>query len=231
MENYLIIGASSGIGRELALMLKFQGHEVYGTYYKNRPDAAEGIHYFPFAALDSSLDDEQLPDHLNGLAYCPGSISLKPFSRLKQEGLLEDMKLNVFGAVNVIQKVLPKLKQADQSSIVLFSTVAVQLGLPFHTTVSMVKGALEGLTRSLAAELAPKVRVNAIAPSLTDTPLAKSLLSNEEKKNANAQRHPLRRVGESRDIANMAAFLLTDQSSWISGQILPVDGGMSSMRI
>jgi NAD(P)-dependent dehydrogenase (short-subunit alcohol dehydrogenase family) len=126
--------------------------------------------------------------------------------------------------------VLPRLKISENASIVLFSTVAVQTGLPFHTQVAASKGALEGLTKALAAEYAPKIRVNCIAPSLTDTPLAASLLNNEQKKEANTLRHPLKRIGTTEDIANMAAFLLSKKASWITGQILHVDGGMSSLK-
>ena len=133
--------------------------------------------------------------------------------------------------MKVIQAVLPKLRAGHQPSIVLFSTVAVQLGLPFHTQVAASKGAIEGLTRALSAELAPAIRVNAVAPSLTDTPLAKNLLSNDEKRSANAQRHPLKRIGTAGDIAQTAAFLLSEKASWITGQIFAVDGGMSTIRI
>ncbi len=126
--------------------------------------------------------------------------------------------------------ILPRLKKVENSSIVLFSTVAVQTGLPFHTQVAASKGAIEGLTKALAAELAPKVRVNCIAPSLTNTPLAASLLNTDQKVEANAQRHPLKRIGSTEDIANMAMFLLSDKASWITGQILHVDGGMSSIK-
>jgi NAD(P)-dependent dehydrogenase (short-subunit alcohol dehydrogenase family) len=143
---------------------------------------------------------------------------------------MEDYHLQVLGAIKVIQNILPKLKSAENASIVLFSTVAVQLGFNFHTQVSTSKGALEGLTRALAAELAPVVRVNAIAPSLTDTPLAHKLLNNEEKKEVNGQRHPLKRIGHPKDIAEMAAFLLAEKSSWMTGQIIHVDGGISSIK-
>ncbi|GAB3658101.1 SDR family oxidoreductase [Echinicola sediminis] len=231
MGNYLIIGASSGIGRELALQLQGEGNQVIGTYFSKKPEEENNIQYLPFNVMEDKLDLGQLPDQLDGLAYCPGSIDLKPFSRIKEEDFLKGLRLNVYGAVRTIQEILPLLKQSNEGSILLFSTVAVQLGLTFHTEVSMVKGAIEGLVRSLAAELAPTIRVNAIAPSLTDTPLAGSLLNSDEKRKANAQRHPLRRIGKPEDIAEMAAFLLSSKSSWISGQILPVDGGMSSMRI
>jgi NAD(P)-dependent dehydrogenase (short-subunit alcohol dehydrogenase family) len=134
------------------------------------------------------------------------------------------------GAVKVLQQSISALKKADSASVVFFSTVAVQTGLSFHTSVASAKGALEGLTKSLACELAPKVRVNAIAPSLTDTPLASSLLSSDEKREANAKRHPLKKLGTTEDIANAAEFLLTDRSSWVTGQIINVDGGLGSLR-
>lgn len=142
-----------------------------------------------------------------------------------------DYQLQVLGAIQSIQSALPALKKSKQASVVLFSTVAVQQGLPFHSLVSASKGAIEGLTRALAAEFAPKIRVNAIAPSLTDTPLAENLLNSDAKREANAARHPLKRVGEATDIAHMAAFLLSDNASWISGQVLHVDGGISSLRV
>jgi NAD(P)-dependent dehydrogenase (short-subunit alcohol dehydrogenase family) len=126
---------------------------------------------------------------------------------------------------------LPRLKKAENASIVLFSTLAVQTGLNFHTQVAASKGAIEGLTKSLAAEFAPKIRVNCIAPSLTNTPLAASLVNTDQKMDASAQRHPLKRIGTTADIANMAAFLLSEKASWITGQILHVDGGMSSLKV
>jgi NAD(P)-dependent dehydrogenase (short-subunit alcohol dehydrogenase family) len=126
---------------------------------------------------------------------------------------------------------VPKLKLSENAAILLFSTVAVQIGLPYHTQVASSKGAIEGLTKSLAAEYAPKIRVNCIAPSLTDTPLAAGLLSNEQKREANAQRHPLKRVGTAEDMANLAEFLLSEKSSWITGQIMHVDGGISTLKI
>lgn len=133
--------------------------------------------------------------------YCPGSIQLKPFARIKAEDFAQDFQLQVIGAIRVIQQVLPILKASPQASIVLFSTVAVQTGFTFHTQVATSKGAIEGLTKALAAELAPKIRVNCIAPSITDTPLAGTLLSTPEKKEANAQRHPLKKIGAPEDIA------------------------------
>jgi NAD(P)-dependent dehydrogenase (short-subunit alcohol dehydrogenase family) len=231
MKNYLIIGGSSGIGKSLTQILVDSGHQVFATYNKNKPEfSITNLHNSYLNVLDEEMDLDYLPDQLHGVAYCPGSINLKPFSRIKPTAYLEDYKLQVLGAIKVLQAVLPKLKSAEQSSVVLFSTVAVQIGFNFHSQVAASKGAIEGLARSLAAEWAPAIRVNAIAPSLTDTPLASKLLSNYEKKEANAQRHPLKKIGTPRDIAEMAAFLLSEKSSWMTGQILHVDGGMSSIK-
>ncbi len=231
MDNYLIIGASSGIGLSLALQLAESGNNVIGTYNKNKPAIDNpNISFHHLNVLEETIAADILPVDLAGFAYCPGSINLRPFERIKAEDFEIDYKLQVIGAIKQLQIALPKLKQSQAASIVLFSTVAVQTGLPFHTQVAASKGALEGLTKSLAAEYAPKIRVNCIAPSLTDTPLAASLLNTEQKKEANALRHPLKRVGNAEDIANMAAFLLSDKASWISGQIFPVDGGMSAIK-
>ncbi|MBB6324946.1 NAD(P)-dependent dehydrogenase (short-subunit alcohol dehydrogenase family) [Algoriphagus iocasae] len=230
MKNILIIGASSGIGKALANSLSKNGNQVFGTYNQTLVESSENINFIQFDVLDSELDLSFLPEKLDGLVYCPGSINLKPFARIKAEDFLSDYSLQVVGAIQVIQKVLPLLKASENASIVLFSTVAVQKGFNFHAQVAASKGAIEGLTRSLAAEFAPSIRVNAIAPSITDTPLASKLLASEEKKEANAQRHPLKKIGSPEDIAEMAAFLLSDQSSWMTGQILHVDGGMSSIN-
>ncbi|MGA6924282.1 MAG: SDR family oxidoreductase [Desulfosarcina sp.] len=155
-------------------------------------------------------------DRIQGMAYCPGSIRLRPFHRLKAEDFLADLEINLLGAVKAIQACLPGLKRADApGSIVLFSTVAVKTGMPFHASIASAKGAIEGLTRSLAAEFAPRIRVNAIAPSLTDTSLADALLSDDGKRAAAAERHPLKRIGTPADIAAAAKFLLDDSASWI----------------
>lgn len=230
MGNYLIIGGSSGIGKELAAQLRKEGHTVYATYRNTEPDRNAGIEYHHLDVLDENINLDFVPETLDGIAYCPGSINLKPFARIKPDSFTEDFNLQVAGAVKALQAVLPNLKKGDNASVVLFSTVAVQSGFNFHTQVAASKGAIEGLTRALAAELAPGIRVNCIAPSLTDTPLAGKLLNSEEKKEANAQRHPLKRIGTPSDISSMAAFLLTPLSSWMTGQVLHVDGGMSSIK-
>jgi NAD(P)-dependent dehydrogenase (short-subunit alcohol dehydrogenase family) len=229
MSTYFIAGGSSGIGNSLAEMLAGEGHTVYATYNRNRKESTGSIQYLNWAAQATDQPELILPETLDGLAYCPGSINLKPFSRIKPEEFLADFNLQVVGAVKLIQQVLPLLRKSANPSVVLFSTVAVQKGLPFHSQVSASKGAIEGLTRALAAEFAPSIRVNCIAPSLTDTPLAASLLNTEQKKEANALRHPMKRVGTARDIAEMAAFLLSAKSSWMTGQIIGVDGGMGSL--
>ncbi len=232
MQHYLIIGASSGIGQELALQLAQSGKQVTATFHKNEPTVENPhIRFHHFNVLEDNPSLDFLPGELAGVVYCPGSINLRPFERIKPADFESDYKLQVIGAIKVLQMVLPVLKKSGNASIVLFSTLAVQTGLPFHTQVAASKGALEGLTKALAAEYAPKIRVNCIAPSLTDTPLAASLLNTEQKKEANALRHPLKRIGSTADIANMAAFLLSEKASWITGQIFHVDGGMSSLKI
>jgi NAD(P)-dependent dehydrogenase (short-subunit alcohol dehydrogenase family) len=229
--HYLIIGGSGGIGQQLARQLSQSGDEVTATYNKNRPAVPPpNTRFEHLDVLEETLSFDFLPDELAGLVYCPGSINLRPFERIKPADFIMDYGLQVIGAVKVIQAVLPRLKKSGQASIVLFSTVAVQTGLPYHTQVAASKGALEGLTKALAAEYAPKIRVNCIAPSLTDTPLAASLLNTDQKREANALRHPLKRIGTAEDIANMAAFLLSPKAGWLTGQVLHVDGGMSSLK-
>jgi len=230
MKNYLIIGGSSGIGKAIREQLISSGNNVYATYFQNDTFATEE-NYFSLDVRSEHPDLSFLPDVLDGFVYCPGAIDLKPFNRIKEASIIEDLNLQVMGAVRILQLILPKLKASGQGSVVLFSTVAVQTGFPFHAQVAISKGAIEGLTRSLAAEFAPTIRFNAIAPSLTKTPLAEKLLSSPEKIEANGQRHPLKRIGEAEDIAEAACFLLTDKSSWMTGQILHVDGGMSSLKI
>lgn len=231
MANYLIIGGSSGIGSSLVAQLVGEGHQVFATY-NTHPVVSSfpNLSYYPLNVLDETLDLSFLPEKLDGIAFCPGAIQLKPFARIQAADFIADYQLQVVGAIKVIQGALPALKNAEQASIVLFSTVAVQLGLNFHSLVSASKGAIEGLTKSLAAEFAPKIRVNAIAPSLTNTPLAAGLLNSDQKMEANAERHPLKRVGKPEDVSAMAAFLLSPKTSWITGQILSVDGGMGALK-
>lgn len=232
MSNYCIIGASSGIGKVTAQKLTETGHLVFSTYFNNSESmdlSVPNFHYLNI--LDENLNFDFLPEVLDGLVYSPGSINLRPFERIKATDFIADYELQVVGAIKVIQALLPRLKRSGNASIVLFSTLAVQTGLPYHTQVSASKGAIEGLTKALAAEYAPKIRVNCIAPSLTDTPLAHSLLNTEQKREANALRHPLKRIGTAEDIANLAEFLLSEKSGWITGQIHAIDGGLSTLKV
>lgn len=229
-KNIAVIGASKGIGLALIQKLAAQGQHVLATYAQTQPTFEHpNVKWQQVNVLNN--DELLFPDSLDGLVYCPGTISLKPFNRFSVQDFQSDYQLQVLGAIQTIQAALPALKKSKQASVVLFSTVAVQQGLPFHSLVSASKGAIEGLTRALAAEFAPKIRVNAIAPSLTNTPLAENLLNSDAKREANAARHPLKRVGEPTDLANMAAFLLSDEASWMSGQVVHVDGGISSLRV
>ncbi len=233
-KNIVIVGGTSGIGLALQKQLVAQGATVIVASRNRLADQqAAGVTHI---ALDVTSDVSSLaaalPETVHGVAYCPGTINLKPFARLTEDDFLKDWQVNVMGAVRVLQLVIPTLKKAQGASVVLFSTVAAGVGMNFHTSIASAKGALQGLTLSLAAEFAgSKIRFNAIAPSLTDTPLAGNLLSTPEKREASDKRHPLGRTGTAEDLAKMSAFLLSDDSSWISGQIFHVDGGMSTLKI
>jgi 3-oxoacyl-[acyl-carrier protein] reductase len=229
-KNYLIVGGSYGIGLEIVKTLVAQDAEVYvlARTNENLP-ISTNIHYQEFDVLgDEKID---LPDELHGVVYCPGSINLKPFRSLKPDAFRSDFEINVIGAVKVLQATQRLLQKTEHSSVVLFSTVAVGQGMPYHASVAASKGAIEGLAKTLAAEWAPKVRVNCVAPSLTDTPLAARLLSSDERREATAQRHPLKRIGTVSDISEAVCFLLSEKSGWMTGQILGVDGGMSALKI
>ena len=222
--NIVIIGGNSGIGKAIADRLGEIGANIF-LYSKSGRGTT---------SLDVSRefsDIPNLPDIIDGVVYCPGTINLKPFHRISIPEFQEEMEVNFFGAVRVLQACLKGLKKSSQASVVLFSTVAVQTGMGFHAGISSAKGAVEGLVRSLAAEWAPSgIRVNAVAPSLTDTPLAEKILSSPEKVEASAKRHPLGRVGSPEDISEAALFLLSGKSSWVTGQVFHVDGGMSVLK-
>lgn len=223
-KNIVIVGGNSGIGKATAELLGKAGANLF-LYSKSGNGTQE---------LDTSVDFTEipgLPEVIDGVVYCPGTINLKPFHRISIADFQKEMDVNFFGAVRVLQACLKGLKKSSNPAVVLYSTVAVQTGMGFHAGIASAKGAVEGLTRSLAAEWAPiKIRVNTIAPSLTETPLANALLSTPEKKEASDKRHPLGRVGSSEDIAEATVFLLSDKSSWMTGQILHIDGGMSNLK-
>lgn len=227
-KNILLIGGSHGIGLSVAEQM----NEDYNLYVASRTKEDLGnlsVTHITFDATSEDLDVDLLPEEIHGFVYCPGSINLKPFKMMSLEAFEKDMLINFFSLVKVIKTVMPKLTEG--ASMVLFSTVAVGKGMPYHTSVASSKGAIEGFGKSMAAEYAPKLRVNVVAPSLVDTPLAERLLNNDRKKEANALRHPLKRVGKASDIANIVVFLLSDKSSWMTGQVVGVDGGTSTLNV
>ena len=232
MRNYLIVGASSGIGLVVTKKLAAGENNVFALCRTG--DALTNISGVTFAACDVTDNNTALPNidtPIDGMAYLPGSITLKPFKMLRREDYLRDFEVNFLGATRAVQHYLPNLKDAENAAIVLMSTVAVQTGMAYHASIAGAKGAIEGLTRSLAAELAPSIRVNAVAPSLTETPLASHLINTTAKLATARKRHPLDRIGSPDDIANSVGFLLSEQAAWITGQVLAVDGGMSSLRM
>jgi NAD(P)-dependent dehydrogenase (short-subunit alcohol dehydrogenase family) len=226
MKNILLIGASSAIAQKLSEDLNNDHFKIYTI---SRTALASANHY----TYEGSITECNLPEFdfpIDGLVYFPGTINLKPFRSIKPSDVLLEFEINALGAFRCIQFYQKNLSMSEAASVVLFSSVAAQTGMPFHSSIAMSKAAIEGLTRSLAAELAPKIRVNCIAPSLTETPLASRLINTPEKIEQSGKRHPLQRIGNSNDIASMAAFLLSDNSSWMTGQVLKVDGGMSTLK-
>ncbi|WP_194850445.1 SDR family NAD(P)-dependent oxidoreductase [Nonlabens antarcticus] len=228
-RNILLIGGSHGIGNAIVQHLH-EGNNVFVASRENE-NLPDGVTHITFDASTDSLDLSKLPESLDGFVYCPGSINLKPFKMLKQEQFEEDMQINFFSLIKVTRDVLPLLTKEGTSSIVFFSTVAVQTGMPFHTSVAAAKGAIEGFAKALAAEYAPTVRVNVIAPSLVDTPLAGRLLNNDAKKEKMGELHPLKRVGTPEDIAGLAVYLLEQNAGWMTGQVLGLDGGKSTLDL
>ncbi|MFN7014132.1 MAG: SDR family NAD(P)-dependent oxidoreductase [Bacteroidia bacterium] len=226
MAKYLVVGGSNGIGSAVVSNLLQRDCKVV-VFSRTKPEI-ESIHWHQIDVVTSNTFPELY--HLDGLVYCLGSINLKPINRLSTDDFLNDLTINFLSAVKVFQQYLPLLKKSPNASVVFFSTVAVSQGMPFHASISAAKAALEGFAKSAAAELAPVVRINVVAPSLTDTPLASNLLNTDVKKENAANRHPLKRVGNVSDIADAAVYLLCD-AKWITGQTLHVDGGLSTLRV
>ena len=228
MKNILLIGGSYGIGLALAKELQNDCAVYIASRTFENTENIKATH-IPFDVQHDTLDLSKLPATIDGFAYLPGTINLRPFRGIKPESFLEDLQLNFIDMIKVLQTALPLITASELPSIVLFSSVAATSGLPFHTSIAASKGAVEGFAKALAAEYAPKMRVNVVAPSLTNTQLADKFLNNESKQEKSNQRHPLKRYGQPDDIAQMAAYLLSDKSSWISGQVFHVDGGMSTL--
>ncbi|RXP61919.1 SDR family oxidoreductase [Lutibacter sp. HS1-25] len=227
MKTIVIIGGSKGIG-EAILINQLDSHKVVNIS-RSKPSIIHKnlVHY------NCDILSDELPDldEVDSLIYCPGSINLKPFSRFKIADFQYDFEINFLGAVKAIQKYLPKLKDANNASILLFSTVATKLGMPFHTSIASSKSAVEGLVKSLGAELAPKIRINAIAPTITDTSLAEKLLRNDAMKETITERHPLKKYLIPQEVAAMADFLISQQSGSMSGQIITLDCGIVTFKI
>ncbi|WP_428331479.1 SDR family NAD(P)-dependent oxidoreductase [Mucilaginibacter sp.] len=231
-KNILVVGGSSGIGLSLVKLLKSNNAAVYVISRSKPADLPEGVAHLQ-ADITGNLDAVAsfLPDQLHGLVYSVGSINLKPFNRLTEDDFLNDYRINVLGAARIIQQALKQLKNAGSASVVLISSVAAKTGMPYHASIAAAKGAVEGMALSLAAELAmQQIRVNVVAPSLTDTPLAQNLLSSPEKREASAKRHPLAKYGQPEDISQAVAFLLANESSWITGQVIGIDGGLGKLK-
>ena len=237
-EKILIYGASGGIGSACARILSARGYSVH-LAGRNQPaiEALAEELQASFSIGDVSDDgffetaSAAAGESLSGLIYAVGSINLKTLGRLKRTDFLRDFELNALGAALAVQAAQPALKKSGHGSVVLFSSIAAAQGFSMHASVGMAKAAVSGLTLSLAAELAPSIRVNAIAPSLTQTPLAKGLLQSEAVAQSIAALHPIPRLGIAEEMAELAAFLLSAQASWITGQIIGVDGGRSTLRV
>ena len=227
MKKILVIGGSKGIGKSIVKSL-VDDYKVFNISRSKPTLSHQNLTHFSCDILADDLPDI---DTLDSLIYCPGSINLKPISRLKLEDFRNDFEINVVSAVKSIQKYLPSLKKGEKPSILLFSTVATKLGMPFHASVAAAKSAVEGLTKSLGAELAPTIRVNAIAPTVTDTDLASKLLRNERMIESITERHPLKKYLKPDEVADMATFLISDKASSISGQIFELDCGIVSFKI
>ena len=224
MSKTLIVGGTKGIGKRISELLENSDCIIFS---RDEINSTNNNHiYYNLDVINAEFPDI---DDLSSIIYCPGTINLKPFRSLKEEDFLNDFNVNFMGAVSIIKKYQRNLTKSENASITLFSTVAVSQGMPFHASIAAAKGAVEGLTKSLAAEFAGKIRVNCIAPTLTNTPLAEGILRNEEAIKRSDERHPSKRINSVDDVANTAVFLLKNNN--ITGQILHVDGGMSTLKV
>lgn len=227
MKQYIVIGGSKGIGNAIISAL-LPSHKVINISRTAPVQSHNNLTHYSCNVINDDLPDLESAD---GLVYCPGSINLKPIKRLSLDDFKTDFEINVLGAVKSIQKYLPILKNGNAPSILLFSTVAAKLGMPFHASVAASKSAIEGLTKSLGAELASTIRVNAIAPTVTDTELASKLLRNERMIENMNERHPLKKYLQPEEVADMATFLLSDKAASLSGQIFEMDCGIVSFKL
>ena len=226
MKNFLIIGGTKGIGK--AIVEEVIEHNKITCLSRNNTDFVHtNYSHVKFDALSDDLPDL---DSIDCLIYCPGSINLKPISTLSLDDFRNDFELNVIGAVRAIKKYLPLLKKSETASILLFSTVATKLGMPYHASVSVAKSGIDGLVKTLGSELAPKVRINAIAPTITNTDLASKILRNEKVVENMVERHPLKMILSPKEVAKMASFLVSEDASSISGQIFNMDAGIVSFK-
>ena len=227
-KNILVIGGNSSIGQEVIKLANSQGDNVIATSRSIIDTPLKN-----FIQLDPNDDLsglDTLPDSIDALLYCPGSISLKSIQRMDISDVRDDFRINVEGAFNIIKKVLPNLKKDDGASVVFISSVAAMNGMTFHSSIATSKAALEGFARSLASELAPRVAINCVAPSLTNTPMAEHLLNNEKKLQSSEERHPLNTIGDPARIAGVIYNLFSAKDNWITGQTINVDGGLSTLR-
>lgn len=233
-KSVIVVGGNSGIGAGVVDAFVASGYDVH-LMLRRPEEVGQAVASKQFYdALDGGEGELEMPDVVDALVYCPGTIVLKPFHRTDSEQMRRDMEVNAFGAARMIQAALPGLKKsgaAGGASVVMFSSVAAQTGLAFHASIGMAKAAVEGLTLSLASELAPAgIRVNAIAPSLTDTPLAEMLLNTDAKREASAARHPINKVGSVAGVASLVSYLVGDDAGFVTGQVFKLDGGMGSLR-
>jgi NAD(P)-dependent dehydrogenase (short-subunit alcohol dehydrogenase family) len=229
MKKTLIIGGSSGVGRAISKHLLEKNHLVFNTYCSTPIDYNhENLKSFHFD-INQENQDLDLPDSIDSLIYCPGTINLKPFTSLKETDFLNEFNVNVLGFVRVLKKVIRKLRKSDSASVLGFSSICVKNGFNYHSSTATSKSALEGLFISLAKEYSPKIRFNMIAPSLVDTPLSAHLINTEKKVEQIGSSHPLQRIGKPQDIAALACFLTSEDASWMTGQVIAVDGGKSNL--